>query len=88
MLADGTDARARANTPRSDEDIMGVVDSVFDVVQDSGQLDNTDLTLKDLQTIKTSFFNTLKQSYHPRIKYPEPARQSQNLAASKERQPS
>ncbi len=88
MLADGTEARARANTPRSDEEIMGVVDSVFDVVQDSGQLDNTDLTLKDLQTIKTSFFNTLKQSYHPRIKYPEPARQSQNLAASKESQPS
>ena len=88
MLADGTEARARANTPRSDEEIMGVVDSVFDVVQDSGQLDNTDLTLKDLQTIKTSFFNTLKQSYHPRIKYPEPARQAQNLAASKESQSS
>ena len=88
MLADGTEARARANTPRSDEEIMGVVDSVFDVVQDSGQLDNTDLTLKDLQTIKTSFFNTLKQSYHPRIKYPEPARQNQNLAASKESQSS
>ena len=88
MLADGTEARARANTPRSDEEIMGVVDSVFDVVQDSGQLDNTDLTLKDLQTIKTSFFNTLKQSYHPRIKYPEPARQAQTLAANKESQPS
>lgn len=88
MLADGTEARARANTPRSDEEIMAVIDSVFDVVQESGQLDNTDLTLKDLQTIKTSFFNTLKQSYHPRIKYPEPARQAQNLATPKESQPS
>ena len=71
MLADGTEARARANTPRSDEEILEVIDNVFEVVQSTGQLDNTDLTLRDLQTIKQSFFNTLKQSYHPRIKYPE-----------------
>lgn len=71
MLADGTEARARANTPRSDEEILEVIDNVFEVVQSTGQLDNTDLTLRDLQTIKKSFFNTLKQSYHPRIKYPE-----------------
>jgi len=88
MLADGTEARARANTPRSDEEIMGVIDSVFEVVQGSGQLDDTDLTLRDLQTIKRSFFNTLKQSYHPRIKYPEVPKRSQKSSASEARQSS
>jgi len=88
MLADGTEARARANTPRSDEEIIETIDSVFEVVQDSGQLDNTDLTLKDLQTIKKSFFNTLKQSYHPRIKYPEMPKKVQKSSATEARQSS
>ncbi|NLG40288.1 MAG: HDIG domain-containing protein [Chloroflexi bacterium] len=82
MLADGTEARARANTPRSDEEIIAVIDSVFEVVQGNGQLDNTDLTLRDLQTIKRSFFNTLKQSYHPRIKYPEMPKKAQSSTAT------
>jgi len=85
MLADGTEARARANTPRSDEEILAVIDSVFEVVQGNGQLDNTDLTLRDLQTIKKSFFNTLKQSYHPRIKYPEMPSKAQKSSASEAR---
>lgn len=71
MLADGTEARARSNSPRTDEEIMAVVEDAINASQTSGQLDNTDLTLKDLQTIKNSFFNTLKQSYHPRIQYPK-----------------
>ncbi len=88
MLADGTEARARANTPHSDEEIKGVIDSVFEVVQGTGQLDNTDLTLKDLQTIKRSFFNTLKQSYHPRIKYPEAPKKVQTNASTEAHQSS
>ncbi len=71
MLADGTEASARANTPKTDEEIMGVVDEVIEFCKNSGQLDYTDLTLRDIQTIKESFYKTLKQSYHPRIKYPE-----------------
>ncbi|NLC14348.1 MAG: HDIG domain-containing protein, partial [Chloroflexi bacterium] len=85
MLADGTEARARAKTPRSDEEILAVIDSVFEVVQGNGQLDNTDLTLRDLQIIKKSFFNTLKQSYHPRIKYPEMPSKAQKSSASEAR---
>jgi len=71
MLADGTEARARSHSPRTDEEIMAVVEDAINTTKDSGQLDDTDLTLKDLQIIKNSFFNTLKQSYHPRIKYPK-----------------
>ena len=70
MLADGTEARARANTPRTDEEIRRVIQDTIDTCQEAGQLDNTDLTLRDLRTIADSFFATLKRSYHPRIQYP------------------
>jgi len=39
--------------------------------KDADQLEETDLTLKDLKTIEDSFFETLQRSYHPRIKYPQ-----------------
>lgn len=80
MLADGTEARARSNSPRTDEEIMSVVEDAINATKNSGQLDQTDLTLKDLNTIKQSFFNTLKQSYHPRIKYPEARPATQPIA--------
>jgi len=37
----------------------------------SGQLDNTQLTLSDLNKITESFITTLRGSYHPRIEYPK-----------------
>lgn len=70
MLADGTEARARAEVPKVEEDLMSLIETVVDFYQQNGQLEDTDLTLKDLQVIKNSFFRTLKGSYHPRIKYP------------------
>ena len=33
----------------------------------NGQLDDTDLTLKDLQLIRESFVATLKGAFHPRL---------------------
>ena len=74
MLADGTEARSRAENARTDEEILEVINSVINACKDAGQLDNTDLTLKDLSTIRESFFHTLQRSYHPRIKYPETRR--------------
>lgn len=74
MLADGTEARSRAETARTDEEIREVINSVMNSCKDAGQFDDTDLTLKDLSTIRESFFNTLQRSYHPRIQYPETRR--------------
>ena len=47
---------------------------------DKGQLDNTDLTLRDLETIRNSFVSTLKGIHHPRIRYPETAADSEQQA--------
>jgi cyclic-di-AMP phosphodiesterase PgpH len=70
MLADGTEARARAEVPKDEEGLRSLIDAVVDFCAQNGQLEDTNLTLKDIQKAKDSFFRTLKGSYHPRVKYP------------------
>jgi putative nucleotidyltransferase with HDIG domain len=70
MLADSTEARARADVPKDENDLHKLIDSVFANYEKNKQLDDTNLTLRDLQTVKESFFHTLKGYYHPRVKYP------------------
>jgi putative nucleotidyltransferase with HDIG domain len=69
MLADGVEAAARAESPTNDEEIEKLVRWVFDNRMSKGQLDRTDLTLRDLDTIRNSFILTLKNIYHPRVRY-------------------
>lgn len=75
MLADGAEARTRAQSPRTEEEIRALIRGVVDYVQKEGQLDNTTLTLRDINLIIESFVATLRGAYHPRIQYPaaEPA---------------
>jgi len=70
MLADATEARARADRPTTDDDLRALVRNVIETVQNSNQLDDTVLTLRDLNLITESFVTTLRGTYHPRIQYP------------------
>ncbi len=70
MLADGVEARARAESPEGDDDLRDVVRTVIDRIEKERQLDNTQLTLHDLNLIIESFVTTLRGTYHPRIHYP------------------
>ncbi|MBL8064170.1 MAG: HDIG domain-containing protein [Anaerolineales bacterium] len=88
MLADATEARARAERPASDDDIRALVTSVIQAVQKHNQLDDTLLTLRDLKLITESFTTTLRGSYHPRIQYPKanvPDQDTTLLAPKKEK---
>jgi len=78
MLADGTEARTRAERPKDEDELRELIEVVFTFYSQNNQLDDTDLTLKDLQLVKDSFFNTLKGTYHPRVKYPELTKTSGN----------
>jgi len=71
MLADGVEAAARGETPQNEEEIDKLVRWVIEDRRSKGQLDRTELTLKDLDTIRRSFVTTLKNIYHPRIRYPQ-----------------
>lgn len=70
MLADGSEAKARAESPKNKKEIDKIVRWVIENRLEQNQLDHVDLTLKDLDSIRRSFVNTLKAIYHPRITYP------------------
>jgi membrane-associated HD superfamily phosphohydrolase len=70
MLADATEARARAERPADDDGLRALVRNVIETVQKYSQLDDTLLTLRDLRLITESFVTTLRGTYHPRIQYP------------------
>jgi len=70
MLADGTEARARAMRPQGEDEIRKIVLSTIEAAQKQGQLDSTQLTLKDLSIITDAFVTVLKGTHHTRIPYP------------------
>lgn len=71
MLADGCEAAVRSNQPKSRADIEEVVHRVIDGRRKAGQLNESGLTLGDLETIETIFAEILQAIYHPRINYTE-----------------
>jgi putative nucleotidyltransferase with HDIG domain len=70
MLADGVEARARAERPKDETELRALIHQVIEHCQEDGQLDNVKLTLHDLHRISESFVTTLRGTYHPRITYP------------------
>ena len=71
MLADGCEARMRSENPSSADEIKEIVKNSIDYYLKKGQLDNSDLTLTDIQKIIQSFSRTIKNTFHHRIKYPD-----------------
>lgn len=71
MLADGSEARVRAERPKDETEIRELIKSVIQNRVSAGQLDDTSLTLHDLDVIADSFATTLRGMYHPRIEYPK-----------------
>jgi len=74
MLADSCEARVRSAQPGSPEEIEQIVRETIDAKIAEGQLDESDLTLRDLEAIRAAFFDTLRGLFHPRVKYPEPVK--------------
>ncbi len=71
MLADSCEASVRAAHPESREAIEGLVDNIIEQKRKDGQLNECDLTLQDLYTVKVVFVDILKAMFHPRINYAE-----------------
>jgi putative nucleotidyltransferase with HDIG domain len=82
MLADGSEARARAERPQTEEDLRKIVLSTIESAQKQGQLDNTQLTLRDLSIITDSFVTILRGTHHPRITYPKEQAATQNVSTA------
>ena len=70
-LADGVEASVRSLEQKNPETIRAMVDKIVDERIEDGQLDECDLTLRDVQRIKDAFCELLLGVYHERIPYPE-----------------
>jgi cyclic-di-AMP phosphodiesterase PgpH len=71
MLADGTEASVRSLSEKNPDTIRAMVDRIIDERVADGQLDECDLTFRDVERIKDAFCELLLGVYHERIPYPE-----------------
>ncbi len=71
MLADGTEAAVRSLEAKTPETIAEMVERIVTEKVADGQLDDCDLTLRDVQRVKEAFRELLAGVYHERIPYPE-----------------
>ena len=73
MLADVVEAASRTLDNPTPSRIRGLVQNLINKVFSDGQLDECELTLKDLHSIAKSFNTILNGIHHHRIEYPETA---------------
>ena len=72
MLADAVEAASRTLTEPTSARIKGMVKKLINNIFIDGQLDECNLTFKDLHLIARSFNRILGGIFHNRIDYPEP----------------
>lgn len=75
MLADGCEAAVRSRGPSSKQEISEIVQQIVDRRMQSGELDDSGLTLSDIKVIRATFVEMLQAVFHPRINYPPDLRQ-------------
>ena len=73
MLADSVEAIARSAGVHTPEELNDLVENVVAERIAEKQLNDCDLTFRDIERIKTVFKSALHGIYHPRIQYPTPA---------------
>ena len=70
LLADAVEAASRTLREATPGRIQSMIDQVVKNVLEDGQLDECELTLKDLEKIGAAFFWVLTNAFHHRIDYP------------------
>ena len=70
MLADSVEAAVRSINDPTKGKIEEMVNNIIKDKLNSAQLDNCDLTLKDLEKIRKCFLKALYGIYHQRVEYP------------------
>ena len=71
MLADITEAAVRVLKKPTAPKLEKYIQELFNVKVEHGQLSQSDLTFRELETIKQAFVKVLSGYYHSRIEYPK-----------------
>jgi putative nucleotidyltransferase with HDIG domain len=70
MIADSCEAAARSLSHPNPENIRAIVNKIVDAIISDGQLDECNLSLKELTNIREAIITSLTAIYHARIDYP------------------
>jgi cyclic-di-AMP phosphodiesterase PgpH len=70
MIADSCEAAARSLAHPNPDNIRTIVTKIVDAIISDGQLDECNLSLKELRTIREAIITSLTAIYHARIDYP------------------
>jgi putative nucleotidyltransferase with HDIG domain len=70
MIADSCEAAARSLAEPTPDNIRFIVTKIIDAIISDDQLDECDLTLKELTQIRESMIRSLVAIYHSRVDYP------------------
>ena len=70
MIADAVEAASRTLDDPSPARLKGVIRQIIDYIFLDGQLDDCDLTLRDLERISQAFLRVLMGIHHHRVSYP------------------
>ena len=71
MMADSIEAASRSLKKYDIESIATLVENIINSQISNKQFDNTNLTFRDIDTVKELFKEKLKNIYHARIEYPK-----------------
>ncbi len=71
LLADSCEAAIRSLEKATPSKVQNMIEKIIKEKFNSGQLDECDLTFKDLHNIKNAFMRRLEGSFHSRIEYPD-----------------
>ncbi|MDF2441768.1 MAG: cyclic-di-AMP phosphodiesterase PgpH, partial [Abditibacteriota bacterium] len=82
MLADSIEASARSLSEPTPERVQMHIESMIARRLQEGELSDSDLTLRDLQKIESSFAHVMRGVLHHRIEYPDPNRDAPNGMAA------
>ncbi len=70
MLSDAAEAAVRSLEEPSAENIRSIIKKIVDNIVADGQLDECNVTIREVTAIRESLVNTLIGIYHQRISYP------------------
>jgi putative nucleotidyltransferase with HDIG domain len=79
MLADAVEAASKTLSEPTSSRVKGLVSRIINNIFTDGQLDDCELTLKDLHYIEEIFGRILTGIFHQRVEYPDP-QEEQNTA--------
>jgi len=71
MLADSIEAASKSLKNPSEEELFSFIDKIVEGKINHGQLDDANLTFRELNECVEVFKAILKSVYHVRVEYPE-----------------